>query len=331
MDTPRDLRVIGIGASAGGIDALLKVLGPIPADFPHAICVVLHIAATGTTALAHILDRRCDLPVRPAEPGAELKPGHVYVGVPDRHLLVRDHRLELTRGPKENGVRPAVDALLRSIAHAHGRNAVAVVLSGALGDGSDGARLVAQAGGGVIVQDPRDAVVASMPERAIALVGDAAEVLPASQIASALVSLGAGARQEEEETLDRPDELAQDSRRPDGPATGFTCPECNGALWEVSEGDVVHYRCRIGHAFSEDSLVTEQGTALEAALWSALEVLEERAELLRRVADRHGADRPGVHRRFRAAADDADRRAALIRRALVSDADTADALAAGSA
>src|SRR4051794_22510420 len=160
MDAPPDVRVIGIGASAGGIDALLKVLGPLPADFPHAVCVVLHIAATGTTALAQILGRRCELKVHSAESGQELLPGHVYVAVPDRHLLVSEGTIEINQGPKENGVRPAVDALLRSLADSHREAAVAVVLSGALGDGSDGARLVAQAGGRVFVQDPDDALVA---------------------------------------------------------------------------------------------------------------------------------------------------------------------------
>jgi two-component system chemotaxis response regulator CheB len=328
MDAPPDFRVIGIGASAGGIDALLKVLGPIPEGFPHAICVVLHIAATGTTALAQILDRRCRLTVRPAENGLVLEPGHVYVGVPDRHLLVSDGRLELTRGPKENGVRPAVDALLRSLALARGERAVAVVLSGALGDGSDGARLVAQAGGRVIVQDPHDAIVASMPERAIALVGDAAEVLSADAIGPALAALELeGIEREEELVVKAPHNLARDNRRPNGPATGFTCPECSGALWEVSEGDVIRYRCRIGHSFSEDALINEQGTALEAALWTALETLEERAELLRKVARRHGDLRPGVYERFWSAADDADARAELIRRVLPSAEERTDVLA----
>jgi two-component system chemotaxis response regulator CheB len=322
------MRVIGIGASAGGIDALLKVLGPLPADLPHAICVVLHIAASGTTALPQILGRRCALPVVAAEDGLFVEPGHVYVAVPDRHLLVSDGRLELTRGPKENGVRPAVDALLRSIAISNGRSGVAVVLSGALGDGSDGARLVASQGGRVLVQDPDDAVVASMPERAIALVGDAAEIMPAAAIGSALT---AGPEREEEPAVTAPDDLVRENTRPDGPATGFTCPECGGALWEISEGDVTRYRCRIGHGFSEDALISEQGAALEAALWSALETLEERAELLRNVATRHGAHRPGVFERFTTAADDADRRAQLIRRALEASDEITDALTAEAA
>ena len=203
------------------------------------------------------------------------------------------------------------------------------MLSGALGDGSDGARMVAQAGGRVIVQDPHDAIVASMPERAIALVGDKAEVMPANEIGPALSGLTAPSEREREEEpiVSRPTDLARENRRPEGPATGFTCPECSGALWEVSEGEIVRYRCRIGHSFSEDALITEQGTTLEAALWSALETLEERAELLRKVADRHRASRPGIYKRFRAAADDAESRAELIRRALTTDERQAHALA----
>jgi two-component system chemotaxis response regulator CheB len=182
--------VIGIGASAGGIDALLRVLASLPAGYPHAICVVLHLPATGHSVLAPILDRRCSLTVTPAAQGEPVRPGHVYVAQPDRHLMVRRGTLQLSRGPVENGVRPAVDPLLRSIAHDCGPAAVAVVLSGALGDGARGALAVAQAGGRVLVQDPVEALVPSMPQQAIATVGGAAEVLAAAAIGDELARLG---------------------------------------------------------------------------------------------------------------------------------------------
>jgi two-component system chemotaxis response regulator CheB len=187
---PPSFRVIGIGASAGGIDALLRLLEVLPADFPHALCVVLHVPATGHSVLAPILDRRCALTVTAAKQGEPLRPGHVYVAQPDLHLAVCLGALDLSRGPLENGVRPAVDPLLRSLAHGYGPAAVAVVLSGALGDGARGARAVAQAGGRVFVQDPSEALVPSMPRHAIEEAGSAAEVLPAAAIAEELVKLG---------------------------------------------------------------------------------------------------------------------------------------------
>ena len=320
-------RVIGIGASAGGIDALLTLLQRLPENFPHAVCVTVHLSATSKSKLADILDRRCAVSVVNARHHARLQGGCVFVAPPDRHLLVRAGLIELSAGPKENGVRPAVDPMLRSIA-AHGPRSVAVVLSGALGDGGDGAKLVLHGGGDVFVQEPDEALVTGMPRRAIELVDGGATVLRAGDIGAALAALAPDsddAPKEAHVNVTAPDEPAR-RPRPEGPATGFTCPECDGAIWETREGDVTRYRCRIGHSYSEDSMVSEQGAALEAALWSALEMLEERAELLRRVAQRRAGEHEGLHRRLTGAAADAEARADLIRRALVPQARNGDAV-----
>jgi two-component system chemotaxis response regulator CheB len=185
----RPARIIGVGASAGGIDALFGVLGCIPRDYEHALVVVLHVPANRGSLLAKILGRRCALPVVTAEQGMMLRAGGVYVAPPDHHVLLQGGQLRLSHGVKENGVRPAVDATLRSLAAARGAEAVAVVLSGAMADGSAGARIVAAAGGRVLIQDPRDAAVPSMPERAIAAVPHGAEILSATRIGMALATL----------------------------------------------------------------------------------------------------------------------------------------------
>jgi two-component system chemotaxis response regulator CheB len=310
-------RVVGVGASAGGLDALLRIVRTLRADLPLAICIVLHVPATGRSLLGPILDRQTDFDVKVAEDGEAIRPGRAYVAPPDRHLTVAAGRLQLGRGPKENGVRPAVDPMLRSLAATYGEHAVAVILSGALGDGSTGARAVKQAGGLVIVQDPDDAPVPSMPESAIRTVGDVDAVLAATEIGDALAGLAHGIAEIGGDLVMNPDEgLEYGTERPSGPPSAFTCPECHGPLWEASEGDLVRYRCRVGHAYSEDSMMIEQGSAVESALWSALEALEERAEFLRRLAERHAERRPQLHDRFAGAADDAAERAELLRRAL---------------
>jgi two-component system, chemotaxis family, protein-glutamate methylesterase/glutaminase len=310
-------RVIGIGASAGGVDALIRVVRQIPASFPAAICIVLHVPSSGRSLLASILGRHTELEVREAADDQELRPGHVYVARNDRHLILSDGHLQLDRGPKENGMRPSVDVMLRTLAAAYGSRAIAVILSGALGDGSAGALAVQHAGGLVVIQDPGDATVASMPESALRAIGRADAVLQASEIGPALARLvgpvpigkNAAAMQVE-------NPLAVSADRPDGPPSPFTCPECNGSLWEVQRGEVVRYICRVGHSYSEDAMVIEQGSAVEAALWSALEALEERAEFLRRVAARHGDERPQLRDHFSGAAVDTLDRAELIRQAL---------------
>ena len=311
-------RVVGIGASAGGIDALIRLLRHLEPDVPAALLVVLHVPATGRSLLAPILDRHTDLEVKVAEDGEALVRGRVYVAPPDRHLIVDDGRLRLERGPKENAVRPAVDPMLRSLASWYGPDAVAVVLSGALGDGSSGAVAVKLAGGTVIVQDPDDATVPSMPESALQAVAQPDAVLSATAIGKALSELGDGRARMREDTaiLAEIGPVEQGPERPSGPPSSFSCPECQGPLWDVEEGELLRYRCPVGHAYSEDSLIIEQGSAVEAALWSALEGLEERAEFLMRVSRRHGENLPRLRDRFESAAGDALARAELIRRVL---------------
>jgi two-component system chemotaxis response regulator CheB len=236
--------------------------------------------------------------------------------------MLADAHLQLDRGPKENGVRPAVDVLLRTLADAYGARSIAVILSGAMGDGAAGALAVRNAGGLVLVQDPDDATVASMPESATRAIGQPDAVLSATEIGHELGRLVAPERMGETAAMQVENPLAESAVRPEGPPSPFTCPECNGPLWELKGGDVVRYRCRVGHSYSEEAMVVEQGSAMEAALWSALEALEERAEFLRRVAARHGDRRPRLRDSLTSAAEDALERAELIRRALGTGGDT---------
>jgi two-component system chemotaxis response regulator CheB len=309
-------RVIAIGASAGGVDALRDLVRGLPSNLPAAVCIVLHISPTGTSLLAPILARQTDLHVQVAAHGAVLRPGHIYVAPADRHLLIGEQTLELTAGPRENGVRPAVDPLFRSLARSHGRRAIAVVLSGALDDGSAGAVTVAAHRGTVVVQDPADATVPSMP--ANARKADSPEhVVPLAQMAELLARLAAGPDDDDDaEDVMSPNDEPPDPpelRRPEGPSSALTCPECSGPLWEVKEGEMTRYRCRVGHAYSEETLLAEHAEGVEAALWSAIEVLEERAELLRRVAARTRHTTPGAARRLEEGARDALEKAQLIR------------------
>ncbi len=310
---PAPARVIGIAASAGGLEALRRVVADLPAGLPAAICVVLHIPATGRSLLAPILDRAGALTAVVAQHGQPLRAGFIYVAPADRHLLVRRRTIELTRGPKENGVRPAADPMFRSLAQSWGARAIGVILSGALDDGSAGAVWLAEAGATVIVQDPATAIVPGMPASALAAITPD-YTPPLEQIGGVLARLAGEAAPAVEEEAMRSDHL-EGEQRPPGPPSAFTCPECSAALWELSDGALVRYRCRVGHTYSEDAMVEAQGDAVEAALWTALEVLEERGELLLRIAGRmHG--KPRSARRFEDAAHEVDDRARLIRRAL---------------
>ncbi len=184
--------MVGLAASAGGVEALQRVVETLPADFPGALCVVLHIPATGRSLLAPILDRAGPLRAVLAQDGAPLRRGTIYVAPADHHLLVESTRVRLSQGPRENGVRPSADPLFRSLAECWGERAVAVVLSGALQDGSSGVAAVKRAGGTVIVQDPADALVPGMPEHALAATS-ADHVVPGGAVAALLRRLAAEA------------------------------------------------------------------------------------------------------------------------------------------
>jgi two-component system chemotaxis response regulator CheB len=192
------------------------------------------------------------------------------------------------------------------------------VLSGALDDGASGVVTVSESGGTVVVQDPADALVPSMPENALAAARDAL-VAPADQLADVLVRL-TGKPAPKEAVMTAPDANSFDvditRDRPAGPPSGFTCPECSGALWELREGELVRYQCRVGHTYSEQAFVDHQASTVEAALWTALEVLEERGELLERMARRMEGRPSRSAERFRQGARESHERAQLIRRAL---------------
>lgn len=289
----RDLVVIG--ASAGGLPALYTILGGLPASLPAAVVIVVHTRSTDGV-LPQILARRAVLSVEEATDRAPLETGRVYVAPPDRHVVVTPAGLRVVRGPRENGFRPAIDPLFRTAARARGEGVVGVILSGALDDGSFGLGAVVASGGAAIVQHPDDAEINSMPLAALRQTPVDA-VLPAAEIAGEIVRLCSPPEEEEEVTLmarshePEPQRPADDTRVADmeerlGPPTPITCPACGGALWETEENGVARYACHVGHQYGPDSLLAEHGESVEQALWSAVRVLEQHAELRQRMARR---------------------------------------------
>jgi two-component system chemotaxis response regulator CheB len=316
-----------VGASAGGVEALRHLVGNLPGRLPASVLVVLHLSPASPSALPKILDRAGPLPAHQAVEGERLEPGRIYVAPPDRHLLLNDGVIQLTQGPRENGHRPAVDTLFRSAARWHDGRVVGVVLSGALDDGTAGLAAVKARGGVAVVQDPHEALYRGMPVHAIENVS-VDHVLTAAGIAELLVEL---AGQPPPPSSDDPPalmtyetdiaELEMDAMNanPPGTPSGFTCPDCSGTLWELHEGQLVRFRCRVGHAWSADSLLAQQSAGLEAALWAALRALEEKASLARRMAARARERGHQVSAsRFAEQARDASGRAAVVRDALAA-------------
>jgi two-component system chemotaxis response regulator CheB len=285
-------RIVVLRASAGGVESLKDVVCELPADFPAALCVVLHVPAYQPSSLPEILTRCGRVPaVHPAD-GAHLQAGHIYVAPPDHHLLVEGDRLLVKKGPKENRFRPSIDALFRSVAYHYGPRAIGVVLSGALDDGTSGLWSVKRLGGVAIVQEPSDARFESMPKSALEYV-EPDYRLPAREIGALLPRLV----EEQARSAPRADRILRtqmeleigiaqedDAFRKgvfDGPElTPFTCPECHGVLVKVVEDRFIRFRCHTGHAYTDSALLEGVMESTGEMLWQVMRSLEEAVMLL---------------------------------------------------
>lgn len=281
--------IIAIGASAGGVDALPRLISSLPADLPASVFVVLHIPAQGRSLLPDIIRKSASLSVAHGVDGERIRKGHVYVAPPDHHLQLDGAHVRLSRGPRENFHRPSIDVLFRTAAECYGPRVAGVVLTGYLDDGTAGLHTVKRHGGIAIVQDPTDAKAPGMPQSALLNV-KTDHCMPLSNIGPLLVRLATtrnipkrktGVSRMKTRSLS-PKEMEQEFGLP----TSFVCPECNGPLWETQGGASLQFRCHVGHAYSPDSLLADHADGLERALWSAVRTFDEQAALLRRLEER---------------------------------------------
>jgi two-component system chemotaxis response regulator CheB len=321
--------IIVIGASVGGVEALRTIAGGLPKDFPASVFVVLHTSPEAPGILADILDRAGTLPASFAVDGERVLPGRIYVAPPDQHLVVEPNRVRLTRGPKENRFRPAVDPLFRSAAQVYGPRVIGVILTGYLDDGTAGLWAVKQLGGTTVVQDPHEALAPSMPASAMRQVR-VDHCLPIEEIAPLLVRL-ASKPLEEEGVYEVPDELdievriAKEATALDagvlklGEPSNYACPECHGVLLRIKEENRFRFRCHTGHAYSVESLLAEINEGVEDSLWNAIRSVEENVLLLRSMAEHlgEGEDSPAAEK-FLTQAQQAQRRADLVRQAVMT-------------
>lgn len=322
--------VLVIGGSAGATQPLKQILGRLPADLPAAVFVVLHIPAQGIGILSTVVSSAGRLPVRQAENGMKIEPGQIYLAAPDNHLLLSGDHIFLGRGPRENMVRPAIDALFRSAALYHGPRVIGVLLSGLLSDGAAGLNAIKRCGGMAVVQDPSEAISDEMPRRAMeattvdlcipgAAMGDVLTELVREPAGAALpippeirleVEIAAGER------------IGSDKLISVGDPVALTCPACGGVLSEVKDARPMRFRCQVGHGFTADALVKEQEGRVDEALRVALRIIEERAELVQcMAADGRRSGRAAVVEMYEARALEYREYADMIRRAVLNSLD----------
>jgi two-component system, chemotaxis family, protein-glutamate methylesterase/glutaminase len=297
--------IIVVGASMGGVEGFKSLAGQLPISFSGTLFLVLHTSPESPGILAEILSRAGPLPATNARHGAHFRTGHLYVAPPDHHLHLRDHKTILSRGPKENRTRPAIDPLFRSAAATWTTRVVGVLLSGYLDDGVAGLSAIQRCGGLTVVQDPNDTLYPDMPRNALnTLAID--HCLPLAQIGALLHRLSREAAP--------PPSLVPDDLRLEvsisenlmsdisaykqiGAPAALSCPDCGGPLWQLENDALTRFRCHVGHAFTAANLLEGQGQEVERALWIALRTLEERARMLHQMAD-DASRRGDTHGRY---------------------------------
>jgi two-component system, chemotaxis family, protein-glutamate methylesterase/glutaminase len=318
MNGDGELRgVVAIGASAGGVEALSRLAAALSPDLPFAYLMTLHIPPGVPSILARIIDRSGQLPAVTAEHGQRLEPARIYVASPDRHLLVADRGIVLSQGPKENGHRPAINALFRSVALAFGPYAIGALLSGVLDDGVLGLAAIRARGGVTIGQAPDDAMFPALPvnardagvldhQAAAGDIGVLLKKLSQREIGKSTMEPDVG--MELENRIAMMSRYATDFDTQElGPPSGYTCPDCNGSLVLVGENN---FRCRVGHAWTPDALLAARDGEIEGALWIALRSLQEKAKLARKLADNVG--RGPLFQRYTALAEETERALAVL-------------------
>jgi two-component system, chemotaxis family, protein-glutamate methylesterase/glutaminase len=324
--------IIVIGASAGGVESLTKLVGALPKNLAASIFIVQHLPPHRESMLPEILQRVSKLPVSRASDQQTISKNKILVAPPDKHLVVEDSHVRLFRGPHENHSRPSIDVLFRSAALAYGDRVVGVVLSGSLDDGTAGLKAIKDAGGVAIVQDPEEAIHASMPLNA-ALGVSVDSILPLTQIAARLTELASNSvkGKKAKKKLDRnlaktelqmariePENIKKEGEY--GDPSVYSCPDCRGVLWEIREGKAFRFRCRTGHGYIPELLSEQQSDVIEASLWAALTALEEKSSLSLRLARKFSSYGDAMAAdRFRMKSEDALEKAQILRHVLMQE------------
>jgi len=286
--------IIVMGASAGGPEALARLLSQLPSELPASVFIVNHIAPeTPASVLLNRLEKASSLPCGFPQNGDTIVRGRVYVAPPNHHLLIKDDQVLVTRGPHENHSRPAIDPLFRSAAVSYDSRVIGVLLSGLLDDGTAGLVAIKRCGGLVVVQDPQEAEFPEMPQSALRHVSSdyCVPVAQMGKLLESLVILPANGAVSIPPDLRLEAEIAQralsniNKVEEIGERVPYSCPDCNGALWEIKHDNLHRFRCQVGHSFSAEVMFRHHSQAVEETLWVALRLLEERRHMLARLAE----------------------------------------------
>ena len=284
-----------VGTSAGGLRALQELLRQIPKNFPAAIFVVQHLAATANGAvLLQILQGVTSLKCKFAEDGDSVTGGRILIAPPDQHMLVKKNCVLVTKGAAENRYRPAIDTLFRSAAVAYGNRAIGIILTGRLDDGTAGLSAIKACGGTCIVQDPKEATYPDMPASAMenVSVDFCVPIVEMGPLLEKLIFKPPKKRKTQHPEIVMEAKIAErvlsdvETMAKLGAQVPYNCPACGGVLWQITKSGKHRYRCHTGHSFTAASLEESQLEKIEETLWISLRMFEERKNLLNMTATR---------------------------------------------
>ena len=287
--------VICIGASAGGLNAVGELLSHLPVKLNAAVFIVLHLSRTALGDIfLYRIKKTTAIPCTIAANDELIRPGHIYIAAPDAHLLVKKDRIVIGHGPPENRFRPAIDVLFRSAAAHYRERAIGVVLTGFLTDGAAGMWAIKQNGGHCIVQDPNEAEFPDMPmavleniqvDHSVSL-KRMADVITDILKNPKIKTVSPSPIVEAESKLSEKIATGIENVKSLGENTVYACPDCGGGLWKIDNGNLSHYRCHIGHSYTEKDLNIKQTESIEHTLWVAIRMMEERKLILLKMAKR---------------------------------------------
>jgi two-component system chemotaxis response regulator CheB len=289
--------VVVIGASAGGAAILSQVLNQFTSSMPIAVFIAMHVSKA---SIGEMLVRRlqkytsfkCKIPAT----NELIKSEHVYFARPDHHLMLKKNKIILGKGPHENRYRPSIDALFRSAAAEYGNKAIGIILSGMLEDGASGMLSIKRAGGSCIVQDPEEAQFPDMPKAVLKYLKPDYKIAT-SEVGAAISAIISRPKKKsgknkipkdiiKEAQIAEQVNIRIDELKELGKQSLYSCPDCGGGLWEIESSGSTRYRCHTGHAYSENGLLSSMEVTTEAALWTALRILEERRNLLKTLSEK---------------------------------------------
>lgn len=281
--------IITIGASAGGIAAVCKLIAGFNQKIKAAVFIVIHVSRNSLVeVILNQIQKQTSVKCIIPDDGDSIQNYTIYLAPSDHHMMIENGKIIVKKGAFENHWRPSIDVLFRSAAAAYGACVTGIILTGLLDDGTSGMSAIKRSGGICIVQDPAEADFPDMPENVLqnmsvdykVSINDMGYILSDlfSRSECEISDVPKDVKLEAEITL----RMSSDVQELDklGPLTPFTCPDCGGPLVKVENDQVSRYRCYTGHSFTEKSLENEQVKGLENSLWVAIRMMEERRNLL---------------------------------------------------